>query len=179
MATQGILSVKIDLALTFGIPKKEIFLSFKKREQSKSSVPVHFYRCPRLLWVCQVSTFDLQCFHRKFNWNSNCGILTNFQGADIVLVGKQAIDDDSNQTAQMTASLLDWSVGTFASKVEKKSDTELEVLREIDGGLETGKWFFAQNIRILGSNLQFLFGLSLYLLESSTLLVSNTRGPPV
>ena len=46
-------------------------------------------------------------------------------------------DDDSNQTAQMTASLLDWSQGTFASKVEKKSDTELEVLREIDGGLET------------------------------------------
>ena len=95
-----------------------------------------------LLLVCQVSTFDLQCFHRKFNWNSNCGILTNFQGADIVLVGKQAIDDDSNQTAQMTASLLDWSVGTFASKVDKKSDTELEVLREIDGGLETGTWFF-------------------------------------
>ena len=66
------------------------------------------------------------------------GILTNFQAADIVLVGKQAIDDDSNQTAQMTASLLDWSIGTFASKVDKKSDTELEVLREIDGGLETG-----------------------------------------
>merc|ERR1712001_199309 len=59
------------------------------------------------------------------------------EGADIVLVGKQAIDDDANQTAQMTASLLDWSQGTFASKVEKKSDTELEVLREIDGGLET------------------------------------------
>jgi len=63
--------------------------------------------------------------------------LAKKEGADIVLVGKQAIDDDSNQTAQMTASLLDWSVGTFASKVEKKSDTELEVLREIDGGLET------------------------------------------
>merc|ERR1712226_1112575 len=63
--------------------------------------------------------------------------LAKKEQADIVLVGKQAIDDDSNQTAQMTASLLDWSVGTFASKVEKKSDTELEVLREIDGGLET------------------------------------------
>ena len=102
---------------------------------------------------CQFSTFDLQCFHRKFNWNSNCGIFTNFQAADIVLVGKQAIDDDSNQTAQMTASLLDWSVGTFASKVDKKSDTELEVLREIDGGLETGKWFFDRDFWILGSNL--------------------------
>ena len=64
--------------------------------------------------------------------------LAKKEGADIVLVGKQAIDDDANQTAQMTASLLDWSQGTFASKVEKKSDTELEVLREIDGGLETG-----------------------------------------
>merc|ERR1712212_627878 len=58
---------------------------------------------------------------------------------DIVIVGKQAIDDDSNQTAQMTASLLDWSQGTFASKVDKTSDKELEVLREIDGGLETVK----------------------------------------
>ena len=38
----------------------------------------------------------------------------------------------------MTASLLDWSQGTFASKVDKTSDKELEVLREIDGGLETG-----------------------------------------
>ena len=64
--------------------------------------------------------------------------LAKKEGADIVLVGKQAIDDDSNQTAQMTASLLDWSQGTFASKVEKTGDKELEVLREIDGGLETG-----------------------------------------
>ena len=44
--------------------------------------------------------------------------LAKKEEADIVLVGKQAIDDDSNQTAQMTASLLDWSQGTFASKVE-------------------------------------------------------------
>jgi len=65
--------------------------------------------------------------------------LAKKEGADIVLVGKQAIDDDSNQTAQMTASLLDWSQGTFASKVDKTSDKELEVLREIDGGLETVK----------------------------------------
>jgi len=65
--------------------------------------------------------------------------LAKKEEADIVLVGKQAIDDDSNQTAQMTASLLDWSQGTFASKVELKGDKELEVVREIDGGLETVK----------------------------------------
>merc|ERR1712113_610628 len=64
--------------------------------------------------------------------------LAKKEEADIVLVGKQAIDDDSNQTAQMTASLLDWSQGVFASKIEKK-DNQLEVLREIDGGLETVK----------------------------------------
>merc|ERR1712179_835831 len=52
--------------------------------------------------------------------------------------GKQAIDDDANQTAQMTASLLDWPQGTFASKIEKKDD-KLQVLREVDGGLETIK----------------------------------------
>merc|ERR1711953_506538 len=57
--------------------------------------------------------------------------LAKKEEADIVLVGKQAIDDDSNQTAQMTASLLDWSQGTFASKVEKKGDNILEVVREI------------------------------------------------
>merc|ERR1712223_90016 len=63
--------------------------------------------------------------------------LAKKEKADIVFVGKQAIDDDSNQTAQMTAALLDWSQGTFASKVEKKGDNELEVIREVDGGLET------------------------------------------
>ncbi|XP_063703266.1 electron transfer flavoprotein subunit beta [Culicoides brevitarsis] len=55
---------------------------------------------------------------------------------DFVVVGKQAIDDDSNQTAQMTAALLDWPQATFASKIEKKGD-KIEVTREIDGGLET------------------------------------------
>jgi len=64
--------------------------------------------------------------------------LAEQEGADVVLLGKQAIDDDSNQTAQMTASLLDWSQGVFASKVEKQGD-QLEVVREVDGGLETIK----------------------------------------
>merc|ERR1711902_253938 len=63
--------------------------------------------------------------------------LAKKEKADVVIVGKQAIDDDANQTAQMTAALLDWSQATFASKVEPKGDKELEVVREIDGGLET------------------------------------------
>jgi len=58
--------------------------------------------------------------------------------ADVVMLGKLAIDDDSNQTAQMTASLLDWPQGVFASKVEK-TDAGLTVTREVDGGLETVK----------------------------------------
>ncbi|XP_037072749.1 LOW QUALITY PROTEIN: electron transfer flavoprotein subunit beta-like [Pollicipes pollicipes] len=57
---------------------------------------------------------------------------------DLVMVGKQAIDDDCNQTAQMTAALLDWPQATFASKIEKDNGN-LTVTREIDGGLETIK----------------------------------------
>ena len=64
--------------------------------------------------------------------------LAKKQEADIVLLGKLAIDDDSNQTAQMTSSILDWPQGVFCSKVEVK-DKSLEVTREIDGGLETIK----------------------------------------
>jgi len=54
----------------------------------------------------------------------------------IVLLGKQAIDDDSNQTGQMLAALSGRPQGTFASKVEIKGD-KVEVTREVDGGLET------------------------------------------
>ena len=54
----------------------------------------------------------------------------------IVIMGKQAIDDDSNQTGQMLAALLGWPQGTFASKVEIDGD-KLNVTREIDGGLQT------------------------------------------
>ena len=64
--------------------------------------------------------------------------LAEKEKADIVLLGKLAIDDDSNQTAQMTAALLDWPQGVFASKVDK-DDQGLTVVREIDGGLETVK----------------------------------------
>lgn len=57
---------------------------------------------------------------------------------DLVLVGKQAIDDDANQTAQMTAAYLDWPQGTFCSKIEKVDDG-YTITREVDGGLETLK----------------------------------------
>ena len=55
---------------------------------------------------------------------------------DIVFMGKQAIDDDCNQTGQMLAALLSWSQGTFASKIEVK-DKLIQVTREVDEGLET------------------------------------------
>lgn len=64
--------------------------------------------------------------------------LAQNEKADLVILGKQAIDDDCNQTAQMTAALLDWPQATYASKVEKTGDG-LTVVREIDGGLETIK----------------------------------------
>jgi electron transfer flavoprotein beta subunit len=54
----------------------------------------------------------------------------------LVILGKQAIDDDSNQTGQMLAALLNWPQATFASKL-KLSDDKAEVTREVDGGLET------------------------------------------
>ncbi|EXL02229.1 MULTISPECIES: electron transfer flavoprotein subunit beta/FixA family protein [Aquamicrobium] len=54
----------------------------------------------------------------------------------LVLLGKQAIDDDSNQTGQMLAALLGWAQGTFASKIELAGDTA-NVTREVDGGLQT------------------------------------------
>ena len=55
---------------------------------------------------------------------------------DLVLMGKQAIDDDSNQTGQMLAALLCWPQGTFTSKLEINGK-KINVTREIDGGLET------------------------------------------
>ncbi len=55
---------------------------------------------------------------------------------DLVILGKQAIDDDSNQTGQILAALLGWGQGTFASKVELGADS-VDVTREVDGGLQT------------------------------------------
>ena len=56
----------------------------------------------------------------------------------VVIMGKQAIDDDCNQTGQMLAALLNWSQGTFASKLAIEGDA-LDVTREVDGGLQTVK----------------------------------------
>jgi electron transfer flavoprotein beta subunit len=56
----------------------------------------------------------------------------------LVILGKQAIDDDSNQTGQMLAALLGWAQGTFASKIAVDGDS-VSVTREVDGGLQTVK----------------------------------------
>ena len=58
------------------------------------------------------------------------------EGPEIVILGKQAIDDDANQTGQMLAALLGYGQGTFASEVDIKDD-KVEVTIEIDGGLQT------------------------------------------
>jgi electron transfer flavoprotein beta subunit len=77
--------------------------------------------------------------------------LTRDEKADLVLMGKQAIDDDANQTGQMLAALLGWPQATFASKAESleseaekqgmpgvvAKDGTAKVIREVDGGLET------------------------------------------
>ena len=58
------------------------------------------------------------------------------EAPQLVIMGKQAVDNDHNQTGQMLSALLDWSLGTFVSKIEVK-DNAFEVVREVDGGLET------------------------------------------
>lgn len=60
------------------------------------------------------------------------------EAPQLVICGKQAIDDDSNQTGQMLAALLGWGQGTFANTVELGADS-IDVKREIDGGLQTVK----------------------------------------
>ncbi|MAU40830.1 MAG: electron transfer flavoprotein subunit beta [Kordiimonas sp.] len=60
------------------------------------------------------------------------------ENPELVILGKQAIDDDCNQTGQMLAALLNWPQGTFASKLDL-ADGSIDVTREIDGGLETVK----------------------------------------
>jgi electron transfer flavoprotein beta subunit len=62
--------------------------------------------------------------------------LCDKESPQLVILGKQAIDDDSNQTGQMLAALLGWPQATFASKVEI-GDGSAKVTREVDGGLET------------------------------------------
>ena len=55
---------------------------------------------------------------------------------DLVILGKQAIDDDANQTGQMLAALLGWPQGTFAFKLAP-TEGAIDVTREVDGGLQT------------------------------------------
>lgn len=62
--------------------------------------------------------------------------LVDKESPDLVIMGKQSIDDDSNQTGQMLSALLGWAQGTFAGALEI-GDGDLSVTREIDGGLET------------------------------------------
>lgn len=61
--------------------------------------------------------------------------ITEIENPNLIILGKQAIDDDCNQTGQMLSALLKWPQATFASKIEVKDD-KLGVTREIDGGLE-------------------------------------------
>src|SRR5271154_6028146 len=63
--------------------------------------------------------------------------LVQKEAVDLVILGKQAIDDDSNQTGQMLAALLGWGQATFASKVNVTGAEAIEVTREVDGGLQT------------------------------------------
>ena len=62
--------------------------------------------------------------------------LVESEKPDLVIMGKQAIDDDCNQSGQMLAGLLGWPQGTFASKLELNG-SKIKVVREVDGGLET------------------------------------------
>jgi electron transfer flavoprotein beta subunit len=59
------------------------------------------------------------------------------QNPQLFILGKQAIDDDCNQTGQMLAGLLNWAQGTFVSELEIDDSTKATVVREVDGGLET------------------------------------------
>ena len=63
-------------------------------------------------------------------------VLADKEGPSIIIVGKQAIDDDSNQTGQMLAALLGWGQATFVSKIDMDGEN-IKATREVDGGLET------------------------------------------
>jgi len=63
-------------------------------------------------------------------------VLIEEEKPDMVFLGKQAIDDDANQTGQMLAALLGWGQGTFASSLAIGDDGQVEVTREVDGGLQ-------------------------------------------
>jgi electron transfer flavoprotein beta subunit len=66
-------------------------------------------------------------------------VVSEKENPDLIILGKQAIDDDCNQTGQILATLLNCHQATFASKVDVNSDKSINVTREVDGGLETIK----------------------------------------
>lgn len=73
--------------------------------------------------------------HEPLNVAKILKIIIDREAPKLVLLGKQAIDDDANQTPQMLAALLDWPQAVFASKLDLQGDV-LQVTREVDGGLE-------------------------------------------
>ena len=88
-------------------------------------------------------------------------------GVDLVIMGKQAIDDDAGQTGQIVAGLLDWSQATFASKVEVDAEKkEAKVTREIDGGLQVLKCklplVVTTDLRYISSHLLIIMTLTRY-----------------
>ena len=80
----------------------------------------------------------VQCDEEVDPWNAACVLqkVIKRERPDLVLMGKQAVDDDANQTGQFLAALLDWPQATFASKVEFVAD-KLRIARETDAGIET------------------------------------------
>lgn len=76
------------------------------------------------------------CSYESINVSKILQCIVNKEQPKLVLMGKQAIDGDNNQTPQMLSALLNWPQATFASKIEVQGGG-LEVTREIDGGLET------------------------------------------
>jgi electron transfer flavoprotein beta subunit len=90
----------------------------------------------RAIFIKTETDLDLQPLHvAKILAN-----IINREQADLIIMGKQAVDNDNNQTGQILSGLLDYSLGTFISKFDLSSDSKsVEVCREIDSGIETRK----------------------------------------
>lgn len=90
----------------------------------------------RAIFIKTETDLDLQPLHvAKILAN-----IINREQAELIIMGKQAVDNDNNQTGQILSGLLDYSLGTFISKFDLSSDAKsVEVYREIDSGIETRK----------------------------------------
>lgn len=91
--------------------------------------------CDRAVHV-QVSDKDMESKVYPLTVSKILAKIAEKEKADLVILGKQAIDDDSNQTGQMVAAHLDWPQACFANQIDI-SGTHGQVIREVDGGLET------------------------------------------